>query len=365
MAAYCYIFNFTNINNFQFIECIVMSISTLLYILASEELIIKDKKINCFALCMLATICYQGTIGMFFATTLLLIFIQKDRNFKKIVDLIVISVMVIGIDFLIITIAQNNIYTTQNQSGRLNMDFMQNLKSMINRLPYLIYSSLGLYPKFLQMIFIILFLTLIYIYGIKKKEPSKFMYSILIMIIFFASSLAMGIVYQGLIEPQNGRVVNSIGASISALILYCYADTKIFEYKFYKEVGICLTIFYFITVNINTLQITNNLKSENLIDEEFAKQIVQEIKKYEDQNPNIKVTNMAINYIIDLNNKEEGKFSPSYKKVALFGETQMILYANYEIEKVEFTDEIKNKYFNNEEEKMICIGDTIYIQTII
>ena len=73
---------------------------------------------------------------------------------------------------------------------------------------------------------------------------------------------------------------------------------------------------------------------------------------------------MAINYIAD-ENIENKTIGQSQKQLTLYGAIQMKIYGNKDIERVGFEEEIKNKYFTEQEEKMLCIEDTIYIQTII
>ena len=48
ILAFCYIFNFMTINNMEFIECIVMAISILFYILTAENIIIKKNSKKAF-----------------------------------------------------------------------------------------------------------------------------------------------------------------------------------------------------------------------------------------------------------------------------------------------------------------------------
>ncbi len=99
IAAYTYIFHFMNINNFQFVECIIMSMSILFYILSAEEIILKTNKKMGFIYCLFAILCYQGTINVLISTAILMIIIKDYKINKKAIkqffDLVVVCIIAV------------------------------------------------------------------------------------------------------------------------------------------------------------------------------------------------------------------------------------------------------------------------------
>ena len=367
IVCYCYIFHFMNIDNFRWIECIIMSISILLYILAAEKIILKDKPILGTVLCLLGIICYQGTINMFITTSVLFMLIQTSKLNRKyilkyMVYLTISLTLVIGIDAIIIKILQNNIQSIQ--TDRVNLNVISNLMNNIKMLPNLVFNNLKMYPKYIYLCFITTFLFFGYLYEIKNKDMKKFFLGILLIIVCYISCLMLSTIYPDMLWNYNSRVCGAVGSAISAYILFFYTNTNIFEIKIYKQIGIVIVIFYFITIIANTQYMTIKYRNDNEIDEEFANQIVSQIEKYE-QETDKKITKMAINYIIDekLHNKEFE--TQCQKTLATFDCIHVKLYTSKELERIIFDDEVKEKYFKEQNDKMLCIDDTIYVQTVI
>ena len=73
IISYITIFNFMYLENLYFVESIVMAVSILLLIISANVLVEKNKQyfIKSVILTILAIMCYQGTIGLFFAYVLL------------------------------------------------------------------------------------------------------------------------------------------------------------------------------------------------------------------------------------------------------------------------------------------------------
>ena len=367
IACYCYIFHFMNIDNFKWIECIIISISVLLYILAAERIILKNQSILGNILCLLGIICYQGTINVFIATSVLFMFIQTSKVNKKYIlrkmfCLAISLLLSVGIDVIIVKIIQANIQSIQ--IDRINSDIILNLASNIKLLPNLIFYTLKMYPRFLHIFFIIIFMSFSYIYAIKNNNIKTFFYGVFIIIICYASGLIIGVISPQIIWMNNGRCFGAVGSLISAYILFLYTNTRIFESKIYKQIGIGIVILYFITIIVNTQYMTVKYQSDNEIDKEFSMQIVSQIEKYE-QESNKKITKIAFNFIIDENLHKKENGTQSQKKLSTFDCIQLKLYANKEVKRVVFEDEVKEKYFTEQSDKMLCMEDTIYVQAII
>lgn len=83
ILSYTYIFHFMYIDNLTFIENVIMTIGILLYILAVENIVIKNKLATGIIQCILAVATYQGTISIFLLTAALFLFIKKDITRKR------------------------------------------------------------------------------------------------------------------------------------------------------------------------------------------------------------------------------------------------------------------------------------------
>ncbi len=243
------------------------------------------------------------------------------------------------------------------QTNRISLDVISNIWSGIQYIKELIVFNVKLYPKFLQIIFIITFLILLYIYEIKNKEPINFFKAIVIIIAFYISSLLLSIIY----PKYSGRILGSIGAIISGIIIFLYTNTKIFERNTYKKIGIVIVVSYLITILCNTWYITHEFKKNNETDKELSVQIVSEIEKYEQEN-NVEITKMAVNYIFDETYHEIPAMKQGQKFLGLFGPSEIELYTNKKLEKIIFEEDIKNQYFKQDEGDILCIDDTVYVQ---
>jgi len=356
--SYNYIFNFTYIDNMQFSECIIMSISILLFITSSQKIILQNKKSG-LIYCILGVLFYQGTINIFITTSILFLLINPKREIKKIILIGITALISVIADIVMIKIIQ--IYVTTVQSPRMNYNIINNIKLIISNLSLLINKSLNLYPRYLHIILAIILLTITYIYSIKKNKIYIFYFSVFIIIVCYASCFLLGTIYDGIIHEGNGRVFNSVGAMISAVLIYAYVKTDILKEKIWIRILGIFTITIFGFNIINTFRVTGEYKEGNEIDKEFSLAIFSEIQKYEKET-NIEIKKFAIEYIyIDVGQKRSCK---SMKNLGIYNPSVYKIWTNDDIERELFDEEIKEKYFKENEEKMICIGDTIYIQTL-
>ena len=90
-------------------------------------------------------------------------------------------------------------------------------------------------------------------------------------------------------------------------------------------------------------------------------QIASKIEKYEEEN-NTTITKIALNYVFDENSHQIPEIGYSQKYLGLYGTSEIKFYTNKYLEKIIFEDEIKQKYFEEKEDKIVCIEDTVYVQ---
>lgn len=82
VICFTIIFNFMFLENMQFAECFVMSISILLYIIAADVLTKREKMhiLKATILVVLGILFYQGTLGFFIVMTLVFSLIKKENK---------------------------------------------------------------------------------------------------------------------------------------------------------------------------------------------------------------------------------------------------------------------------------------------
>ena len=87
VISYITIFNFMYIENLYFAECFVMALSILLFTLAANILINRQKNSMLVAaiLVTLGVLCYQGTISFFIALSFVLSILNNKNDWKQIV----------------------------------------------------------------------------------------------------------------------------------------------------------------------------------------------------------------------------------------------------------------------------------------
>lgn len=355
LISYNFIFNFMYINNMQFMECFIMAVSILLFIIASKKIVIENKKFLGLLICILAVLFYQGTINIFITASVLFLLLKKNEyrsNSKILKELIIIgivTIITILFDLVAVEIAHN--YVASKQKDRLTLDIIKNVMIMIKNFPVLINDSLELFPQFLQITTVITILVFMYFYSIKNNKIKEFWFLILLVWVSYFSCLAMGLTYGSLIFELNGRVFASIGALISCMLIFMYVNTNIFNSKITGNLIKIFIIIYFIINAINVLYITKMLKDGNGIDRQVSFKIQAELEKNN-------INEFAIYYTFD----EKGNkipFTASDIADCTYNECTYKLYTGKEIVKVFFDKEEIRK--NPDKEKMIVIDDVLYV----
>lgn len=145
VLCYITIFNFMYLEQLYFIECIVMSISLLLYVIGTDLLV--DRKRGYLwksALCTIGgMLCYQGSIGFFIALVLLYsLFKNKDKILHMIRDVVLGSGLVIVaglLDLGCVKIFTTYFHTAQN---RLSTNIFENVIYILGNISKTVTSTL-------------------------------------------------------------------------------------------------------------------------------------------------------------------------------------------------------------------------------
>ena len=360
LVSYCFIFNFMYIDGLEFAENLIIAFSILFYIKSAEEIIIKNRNLKGLLFFIIGILFYQGTINLYIATVILFLLISQEANKKQIIKKLAITgtiaICVVGLDFLIINIIKSNMSVVQN--SRLSWDLIENITKLKTNIPNLIIKSVKIFPNYLQIVLIAIILIIIFIKNIKEKQPLKIINPICLIMVCYLSTLGLCILTPGMLTSSNGRMFIPTGIIISALLIYVYVKTNIFERKYLGKAIKIITVSYFIINIINTINVTGMLKEGNNIDREISNEIQQEIKKYENETQ-IEIKYIAVKYRNDM--EADNKWLRSKKMLRAYNALVYKTYTGEEIEDTTFELEIKSKYFNLTEKLIQCIDETVYV----
>lgn len=373
LISYITIMNFMYLENLYFTECIVMSISILLFILAAEYLNEKENIIKVIILVLLGVFCYQGTINVFITFYFVFALIKNKKLNKEIIKnmiiVMLISLFCIAINMLQIKICGKIYGLEQTRTGSISEIFSNIIYIIANIYIILIYSS-ELFPKYLFLTFLISISIITAIWD--KKENNKFSNTINMLLITFVaiiSSVIINIV--SLSSFGLGRMVFSVGALIGLIFMYLYCTTTIFEKQTnYKYVIITILIIYVIMNILNTLNILISHKQANKLDKEETLKVNEYMLEYE-QNNNIEIKNIAIAYDKNVTwcyNELKHKSLYTHRALMIWwcNVDTINYYTNRNLQNVQMKAEIYDTYFKDkdwdklEKEQFIFEGDTMY-----
>jgi len=373
--SYFTIFNFMFLENMVFVECFVMSISILFYLLAAKELVNKNARyyfIKTILFLVLGILSYQGTISMYLISILVFSLI-KNQSFKAIIkDLILGGIIgILGVSVQLIIISCNEkIFDIQQIRASEMKNFLSNIAKTIIRLPKVIINTGYIYPRGLYIIFVLILEILIFIQAYKEKKTKTFLFKELLII---CSSIVFSLVvsFVSLSGFWKARIRYSIGTTIGFLLLYLFYETNLLDNIKIRINKLILFTFvlYSLSIVINYVGIMNNTLEVNLKDKELAIEILQYVEEYEQKN-NINVNKLAVlmgpfenkTYYKELKyNGSVLSWSSIRTKWSIEGTLEM--YSNRDLELVEITEDKLKYYINNvdRDKEYMCIDNTLYV----
>ncbi|MEG2646179.1 MAG: glucosyltransferase domain-containing protein [Clostridia bacterium] len=374
LISYVTIFNFMYIENMYFVESIVMAISILLYLLAANILVKREKNyiIKSSLLVVLGLFCYQGTIGFFLCSVCLISFLAK-KNWKKVIGNIIIAGYIVVFSVLVnmiqVAIFENLLNLKQERIGNIK-DIPYNIFVILRNLPNILAISARIYPKCLFIIFMIVLICIISIYLIRKNKNN--ILEILFLTLFsIATSFSTQILSLG--NLFAGRVNFSIGATIGVIFAYAFCRTKIFENRSYEKYCIIAILFIYFTVNAcNYKVVINESKKINVLEKKEVEEIEEYMKEHEKEN-NIKIDKIC--YITEknsirrlfLNNSKYTSFvtyNAVHTKWSFDGAIN--LYSGRNLQIIEMIPEAYELYIDNlknnkKRNDYFCLGDTLCV----
>lgn len=298
--SYIIIFNFAFLENMQFVECSIMSVSILLSIITAQTIVEKNKNyiIKSIILAILSVVFYQGTINWLFTITFVLsIFKEKKINIRVIKNLILSGIFGgIGcvVDLVQIKITGQIFNLIQVRMGSLK-NISSNFDYIIKHGYNVLLNTYKLFPK--NMLFIYLIILLVYVFAFMTKNYKKNIQLNVISIIVISVCAVFAPNLMTLSAFGTGRMAYSIGAMIGLIILYIYCNLKNNnELKWidtFQEIILYIIIISYILLSIvSSMFIMYEHKKVNSQDKQESEIIGNWIKEYED-NQNVEIKNIV------------------------------------------------------------------------
>lgn len=369
IIGYCTIYNFMYIENLYFVECAVMSISILFYLLAAKVQVESNKYnfIKSTILTILGVICYQGTIGFYIIMCILFALMSnKDKVqnvLKHFIQASFITLIAIGLNILFVKLVCNALDLTQSRMGNIFNAF-NNIKYICITLKNILIYNCGLFPPYLFLTILTVVTMTVIVYLVRNKQKKDIIKIIaLILMGITCSSLTY---VMSLTSFYTGRLRFVHGTLIGILYIFIYASYDFKKNKIINRILIIILLGYFILNISNYILITKEHQLVNQLEKIEVEKIDDYIRKYEDEN-DIKVSKIAVNTI-------EGNLNKTYykdikiKNVITYSATTcdwsvigvINFYTQRDLQESQFRKEIVNEGI-----RYICIGDILYINTYV
>lgn len=374
VASYFTVFNFMYIENMFFVECFVMALSILFYIIAAKKIISKGKNyiIKATVLTVMGLFCYQGTISMYLVCLWVFSLLENEKYAECIKNLIIGAVILIfGIILQFGVISLNGkIFSIHQEriSGFYGM--ILNIAGSLYNLGDVLINTGFVYTKYLYLFFLSVIEILIICKINKERLNIKITnQTLLIITACFISGIIVSFISTS--GFWSARIRFSIGATIGFLMLYLYCKTDIaFSYKKINLLIISIFVIYTLSIITNYISIMNNVLNVNLQDKLQVIGICNYVEKYEKEN-NIIVNKLAIfhgeydyekAYYKNLNYKNSTmSWSAIRTKWSIKGIIEM--YSDKHFTIVEPNEQQRQHYLNNVDKEIdyMCIEDTLFI----
>ena len=284
------VFNWTCINNMNYIEFPIIALSIFLYMYSAKKFVI-DKNIKLSLLAMtFAIFCYQGTLSTYFST-IVLFSILKHEKFKETLKDIgkgyLLGLIPIIINFIFIRIYGNII----NLSTRTNLNFekimynLKELKTVIEKI--VVYSTFAL-PKYVFLIFIAIIIVIAVLFI--KKDKNIVLKIVIISLINVISCIPIIIIFYKNDVNIPARLLWSIGAIIGMCLIILYSEIKSINWK---VIIIYLSIAYMIFQLYGMNHLIYRMKLGNEIDKSICKQL-EELRLKIKEEDNIDIEKIII-----------------------------------------------------------------------
>lgn len=378
IISYITIFDFMYIEDMLFVESIVMATSVFLFIISANIIVEKQK---CYfqkslLLTIIAIMCYQGTLGMFFAFTFLFTILKNKNNIKNIlIDFLccfVIASISVVLNILTVSLIGKIFNLKQTRLGKIS-DIFSNIRKIIITLPSIIRYTCNLFPKDALLLFLSALTIIIGIYQLKNMEKKHIFYKYMAILIITIGASSV-IFIMTLSSFYTGRLRNPLGALVGMLFLFIYSETELLEKLNVLNVITYCTFIIFVILNIiNNESLMLQHKKVNILEMEEIKELDDYISKYEEEN-NTKVSKIV--KIPVFNEKEKGfcsgvknktSFTHNALKTYWAADGVVNFYTNRNLKTIKTTEEEIEKYKQKSDgqEEYECIDDILYVKVYV
>lgn len=304
--SYIIIFNFAYLENLQFAESAIMSVSILVSIMAAQTIVEKNKNyiIKGLILSIISVIFYQGTINWLFTITFVLsLFKEKNIN-KQVIKNLILSGIFGGIgcvtDLIQIKITGQIFNLSQTRMGSFE-NISSNFEYIFKNMNGVLSNTYNLFPKNILYTYLVILLIYALVFMIKGYEKNNQLNILAIIFICIATVFAPN--FLTLAAFGTGRTAYSIGAMIGLIILYIYCNLKRTEKVQLKEIIFYIVALSYIIISLgNSMLIMYEHKKVNIQDKQECELIGKWIKEYE-ETQNVEVKNIAFIYNSNSNSK--------------------------------------------------------------
>lgn len=285
------IINPFSIELFMYIEKGIMVLSVLLCVLAVEQI---DKFFNgnkksiwlTLIFMIISNCCYQGTVGLFVAISLIYI-IKYSKNIKEFIVNNVVVALVYGIPAAINFLAVRFLFTNARVNGKIIIS--EAISKMIDGTKSMIVNTYNLLPKYLFMIAIIILLGIIIYKAIKQKGSIKEKTLQIAGAFYLIAGTLFSTVAPQILQDTSSiwfvaRSSYPMAAIIGILTLYLFMKFDI--NKIMKNVIIILLIIFLMIQFSNFMRYIIDNYIGNYMDKAITLQISNMIQEYEERTEN-------------------------------------------------------------------------------
>lgn len=373
--SYITIFNFMNIETMYFVECFVISVSVLIFILAADILILKEKNsiLKSLLLVIIGVLFYQGSICMYFMTTLLISILKNKNNYKQIIiDVIksgIIALVSVLLNMILVSIIGNIYGMEQNRINGIDKIFL-NIRKIIKYTPNVLINTCNLFPKGFYLIFTFALILLVTWYNKENKKVTNIVLKL--VAIFIMGILSSSVVFiMAFTSFYTGRLRIAIGATIGMMFILLFTETDLFEKnKIFKNMASSILGIYVLTTIVFFELLMLSHKKVNKIEKSDVEKINNYISQYEKET-GIKVNKIAKvgvsgreqeAYYLEVKNKSTFTYTAIRSELAADAVVNFYTGRGLETRSINYKSEkeLINKATESER-GYICIGDTFFI----
>lgn len=373
LICYFTIFNFMFIDCMYYIECSVMALSILCYMIAAKVLVENKKHsfMKSFLILLIAFFSYQGTLCVFFTFMFLLSSINSGIKskvlFKNFGKCCILSILTLSINMGFVHIVGKIMNLQQTRLSGFQK-FYQNIDYIIKKTSDILIRSCNQYPSGLFLV-LLTFLSIIFFVAAyqNKDDNKKLIRYVILILIGIASTSIFFVVTKSSFEC--GRMRITIGSLIGYIFIYIYLLTNIFEKKTWHQYA---CIFILLIYIMNTIYSYEKIMVEqlkvNMLEKEEASQIVDYIQHYEE------TTGNKVSYLVEVKSFHQynKSFYPAIKthipsmnasglrhydktySTISFYTTKRLKLVNKAVDTHLFSEQYLEYAYE-------CIGDTLYI----